>query len=694
MTLSMTEQEKQAIDTIRALGMDGVQAANSGHPGTPMALAPVGYLLFNEQMRYDPGHPKWLGRDRFVLSAGHASMLIYSLLHLSGVKKLGDDCEVTDRPAVTLDDIKNFRQLGSPCAGHPEYGHVSGVEVTTGPLGQGLATSVGMAIAEKWFAGRYNKPDYPMFDGRTYAVCGDGDMMEGVASEAASLAGHLKLSNLCWIYDDNKITIEGDTELAFTENVPKRFEAYGWQVLHVDDVNDLPALRKALKTFAATVDRPTLIIVRSVIAFGAPKMAGSHKAHGAPLGVEEIKAAKAAYGLDPEKSFDVPAGVYKTFEDGVISKGAKAFADWRTMFENYKTDHAELAAELLCICKDKLPEGWDAAIETFPADAKGMATRVSSGKVLNQIAERFPWLLGGSADLAPSNNTELKFAGAGDFSATNPTGRNFHFGIREHAMAAITNGLTLSGLRGFCATFFVFADYLRPAARLSALMGIPALYIFTHDSIGVGEDGPTHQPVEHLASLRAIPNLVVIRPADANEVAAAYRAAIKSTTAPTALVLTRQNLPTVDRSFYASADGVEKGAYVLFDAFDNDGNKVKPELILIGTGSEVSLCLDAHNRLMAQGVRCRTVSMPSWELFEMQPDEYKNAVLPPDVTARVAVEMACEQGWHKYVGCRGRFIGMKGYGASGPAEKLFERFGFTAYNIVDTAMEVLDAHKS
>jgi len=689
----MTELEKKAIDTIRALSMDAVQAANSGHPGTPMALAPIGYLLFNEQLRYDPAHPKWLGRDRFVLSAGHASMLLYSLLHLAGVKKLGIDCEVTDQAAVTLDDIKNFRQPGSPCAGHPEFGHVCGIEVTTGPLGQGLATSVGMAVATRWFAGRYNKPDYPMFNGRVYSVCGDGDMMEGIASEAASLAGHWKLSNLCWIYDDNNITIEGDVALAFSENVHKRFEAYGWQVLHVDDVNDLPALRKVLQTFEATADRPTLIVVKSVIAFGAPKMAGSHKAHGAPLGTEEIRETKIALGRDPDKHFEVADDVYELFDKGVIANGAKAFADWREMFERYKSDHPELAAELLCICKNKLPEGWDADVETFPTDAKGMATRVSSGMVLNQIAGRFPWLLGGSADLAPSNNTALTFAGADDFCHANPCGRNFHFGIREHAMAAIVNGMTLSGLRGFCATFFVFVDYLRPAIRLSALMGVPVLYILTHDSIGVGEDGPTHQPIEHLASLRAIPNLIVFRPADANETAASYKAAVKRTTSPSAIILTRQNLPTLDRSFFADTSGVEKGAYVLFDAYDDHGNTVKPELILIGTGSEVSLCLEAHDRLMAQGIRCRTVSMPSWELFEIQPEEYRNAVLPPDVTARVAVEMACEQGWHKYVGSRGAVICMKGFGASGPAEQLFRHFGFTPENVVKTALDMLEARQ-
>ncbi|MDR1385702.1 MAG: transketolase [Planctomycetaceae bacterium] len=690
MALSMTEQEKRAIDTIRALSMDAVQAANSGHPGTPMALAPIGYLLFNEQMAYDPTHPRWLGRDRFVLSAGHASMLVYSLLHLSGVKKLGEDCEPTDQPAVTLDDIKNFRQLGSPCAGHPEYGHVSGVELTTGPLGQGVATSVGIAIAEKWFAGRYNKSGFDLFHNNVYAVCGDGDMMEGIASEAASIAGHLKLSNLCWLYDDNGITIEGDTSLAFTEDVQKRFEAYGWQVLRVDDVNDIPALRKALKTFDNTTDRPTLIIVKSVIAYGSPKLAGSHKAHGAPLGDEEIKAAKVAYGMNPDEKFAVSADVYKTFENGVYQNGVQAFAEWKALFEKYRAAYPELGAELLAICKEKLPDGWDKGIETFPADSKGIASRVSSGKTLNQIAEHFAWFVGGSADLAPSNNTELKFPGAGDFSEKNPAGRNFHFGIREHGMAAIANGLSLSGLRSFCATFFVFADYLRPAIRLSALMKTPVLYIFTHDSIGVGEDGPTHQPIEHLASLRAIPNLNVFRPADANEVIEAYKAAILDKKTPSVMVLTRQNLPTLDRTVYAPVSGVAKGAYVLVDAVDDKGNTVKPELILIGTGSEVSLCLEAHDVLIAQAVRCRVVSMPCWELFERQTAEYKESVLPPDITARVAVEMASEQGWHKYIGSGGAFVGMSGFGASGPANKLFQYFGFTADHVAEIAKDVLD----
>ncbi|MDR1960554.1 MAG: transketolase [Planctomycetaceae bacterium] len=682
MTLSMTEQEKKAINTIRTLSMDGVQAANSGHPGTPMALAPVGYLLFNELMNYDPAHPRWLARDRFVLSAGHASMLIYSLLHLSGVRQLGENGEATDQLAVTLDDIRNFRQIGSKCAGHPEFGHVTGVETTTGPLGQGIATSVGMAIAEKWFAGRYNQPNYPLFDSKVYAVCGDGDMMEGISSEAASLAGHLKLSNLCWIYDDNKITIEGDTSLAFTEDVAKRFDAYGWQVLQVNDVNDLPAMRKALETFQAAKDRPTLIIAKSVIAFGSPHLAGSHKAHGAPLGEEEIKQTKTAYGMNPEEKFAVSDEVYKMFEEGIFRKGTQLFTDWRAMFETYQKEHPALSQELSAICQGRLPEGWDKEIETFPADSQGMASRVSSGKVLNQIAKNFPWMLGGSADLAPSNNTDLKFDGAGDFSAETPSGRNFHFGIREFAMAAIANGLTLSGLRTFCATFFVFADYLRPAIRLSALMRIPTLYIFTHDSIGVGEDGPTHQPIEHLASLRAIPNVNVIRPADANEVAEAYKTAIRTTQTPTVLVLTRQNLPTLDRTKYGAASGVSRGAYVLADAENG-----QPELIFIGTGSEVGICLEAYEKLTAEGITCRVVSMPSQDLFEQQSETYKEAVLPSNITARVAVEMGCELGWHKYVGSRGRILCINTFGASGPACTLFKHYGFTAENLVKIAKE-------
>ena len=688
MTLSMTPSEKKAIDTIRALSMDAVQAANSGHPGTPMALAPLGYLLFNEVIKYDPKDPAWPGRDRFVLSAGHASMLIYSLLHLSGVKQLDDNRRPTTEAAVSLDDIKNFRQLGSRCAGHPEYGHVSGVEVTTGPLGQGVATSVGMAIAAKWFAGRYNSAHHALFESNVYAVCGDGDMMEGISGEAASIAGHLGLSNLCWFYDDNKITIEGGTELAFTEDVGKRFDAYGWNVLRVDDVNDLPALRKAVEAFQKTADKPTLVIVKSVIAFGAPKMAGSHEAHGAPLGEEEIKATKKVYGMDPEKKFDVAPEVYKTFENGIGKRGAELRSGWNKQFEEYKKSFPEQAAELDKIASGDLPDDWDAEMKPFPADSKGMASRASSGKVLNQLASKLPWMLGGSADLAPSNKSDLTFLGAGEFSTTSPAGRNFHYGIREHAMAAVTNGMTLSGLRAYCATFFVFADYLRPALRLSAIMKIPAMYIFTHDSIGVGEDGPTHQPVEHLASLRAIPNVAVFRPADANEVTECYKAAARMSETPSVLVFTRQNLPTVDRTKFGPAENASKGAYVLADA-PEIGTDGTPDVILLATGSEVGLCMEAWEKLIADGMKVRVVSMPCWELFEQQTPQYKDQVLPPTVKARVGVELGIEMGWRKYLGDDGVFLGMTDFGASGPAGVLMKHFGFTVENVCNLAKQCL-----
>lgn len=676
MTFSMNSNEKTAIDTIRTLAMDAVQAANSGHPGTPMALAPLGYLLYNEILKYDPNDPAWLGRDRFVLSAGHASMLIYSLLHLSGVKQLGKDKKPTNELAVSLEDIKAFRQLGSRCAGHPEYGHVSGVEVTTGPLGQGAATSVGMAIAAKWFAGRFNRPDFDLFNSDVFVVCGDGDMMEGITSEAASLAGHLKLSNLCWFYDDNKITIEGDTDLAFTENVGKRFEAYGWSVLHVDDINDLPTLRQSIEVFKNTTDKPTLVIVKSQIAFGAPKMAGSHEAHGAPLGEDEIKAAKEFYGFDPDKKFDVNQDVYETFAQGIAKRGSSLRSEWENLFEKYAKQYPTEAIELTEIQEGMLPKDWDSAMKPFAADSKGMASRASSGKVLNQLASQLPWMLGGSADLAPSNKSDLTFSEAGDYSVKTPTGRNFHFGIREHAMAAATNGMVLSGLRAYCATFFVFADYLRPALRLSALMKIPSMYIFTHDSIGVGEDGPTHQPIEHLASLRAIPNVAVFRPADANEVSESYKAAAQMNQTPSVLVLTRQNLPTIDRSKFGAASGVAQGAYVLADPEDG-----KPELILLATGSEVGLCLKAWEELSAQGIKARVVSMPCWKLFEEQTAEYRNEVLPPEVTARIGVELGIKQGWGEYIGDKGVFLGMNDFGLSGPAETLMDHFGFTVENI-------------
>jgi transketolase len=685
MTFSMTSLEKKAVDTIRTLSMEAVQQANSGHPGTPMALAPLGYLLFNEVLKYDTDDPAWIGRDRFVLSAGHASMLIYSLLHLSGVKQLDPQHKPTTEPAVSLEDIKNFRQLGSRCAGHPEYGHVSGVEVTTGPLGAGVAASVGMAIAAKWFAGRYNSSTHKLFDSNVFAICGDGDMMEGISAEAASLAGHLKLPNLCWFYDDNNITIEGNTNLAFTENVGKRFEAYGWNVLRVEDVNDLPALRHAVEIFRKTEDKPTLVIVKSQIGFGSPKFAGSHEAHGAPLGEDEVKATKQVYGFDSEKKFVVEPEVYQLFANGIGRRGTALRTEWNKQFNEYRQQFKEQAEELTNIVAGQLPNDWNTEMKPFPADPKGMASRVSSGKVLNQLASKLPWILGGSADLAPSNKSELTFLGAGEFSMETPAGRNFHFGIREHAMGAITNGLTLSGLRAYCATFFVFADYLRPAIRLSALMKIPAMYLFTHDSIGVGEDGPTHQPIEHLASLRAIPNVAVFRPADANEVSESYKAAVLLKETPSVLVFTRQNLPTIDRTKFGSAEGVAKGAYILAKELKNSN----PQIILLATGSEVGLCLEAWEKLNAENINTRVVSMPCFELFERQPVEYRHEVLPPTVKARVGVELGIEQGWRNYLGDHGAFLGMTNFGASAPANVLMKHFGFTVENLCRLAKQTL-----
>ena len=675
----MTDIEKLAVDTIRTLSMEGVQAANSGHPGTPMALAPISYLLFNEVMRYDPEDPAWPARDRFVLSCGHASMLLYSTLHLAGVKQLDESGKPTGEDAVPLEHIKNFRQLDSRCPGHPEHGHTSGVEMTTGPLGQGVSTSVGMAIAGSWLSAKYDRPDFDLFGYNVYALCSDGDMMEGISGEAASIAGHLKLSNLCWIYDDNGITIEGSTDLAFSENVAERFTAYGWNVAHVADGNDLDAMRGAIKEFQAS-DKPTLIVVKTQIAYGAPNAVGTAGAHGAPLGDEEIRLTKAAYGLPEDKEFYVADDVRKAFQDGVGTRGPAAKASWQAKFVEYKTKYAKEAAQLEDLLAGKLPEGWDADVATFETDAKGMASRASSGKVLNQVAAHIPWMLGGSADLAPSNKSNLTFGETGDFSADNRSGRNFHFGIREHAMGAICNGMALSGIRAYGATFFVFLDYLRPAVRLASIMELPVLYIFTHDSIGVGEDGPTHQPVEQLASLRAIPGVVVFRPGDANEVAQSYKAAMALGNRPAAMVLTRQNLPTLDRTQYGAAEGTAKGAYVLSEA---NGT---PQVILIGTGSEVSLCLEAQAKLAEEGIAARVVSMPSWELFEDQPEEYRNSVLPPEITARVAVEAGIEQGWSRYAS---RFIGMKGFGASAPYAQLFEHFGITADAVVAEAKAAL-----
>ena len=667
--------ERLTIDTIRTLAMDAVQKANSGHPGTPMALAPVGYTLWSQFLRYDPSKPDWPNRDRFVLSVGHASMLLYSLIHLAGIEEIDRDGKKTGREAVSLEDIENFRQLGSKTPGHPEYRHTTGVETTTGPLGAGCGNSVGMAIAERWLAARYNKPGFTLFDHDVYALCGDGDMMEGVSAEAASIAGHLKLSNLCWIYDSNHISIEGDTALAFDEDVGKRFEGYGWNVIHVNDANDCEALAQAIAAFRKTDDRPTFIQVHSVIGWGSPR-AGSEKAHGEPLGEENVRLTKEAYGWPADKSFYVPDGVEQHFRDAIGGRGKPLREEWEANFAKYKSAEPGLGKELDLLLADKLPEGWDADIPTFPADEKGIASRDAGGKVLNAIVPNLPWLIGGAADLAPSTKTDIK--GAPSFEPDNYAGTNFHFGVREHGMGAVVNGMSLSHLRAYGSTFFVFLDYMRPPVRLSAIMEIGSVWVFTHDSIGVGEDGPTHQPIEHLATLRAIPGLDTIRPGDANEVAAAWRALITDGGHPTALILSRQALPTLDREKYASADGLAKGAYVLASAEN-------PQVILIATGSEVSLAVKAYEQLTAQGVAARVVSMPSWFRYEAQSDDYKESVLPKAVTARVAIEMAGEIGWDRYVGLSGKTVTMTTFGASAPIAKLQDKFGFTVDHVVSVA---------
>ncbi|NJR78258.1 transketolase [Sphingomonas corticis] len=672
--------QRLQIDTIRTLSMDAVQKANSGHPGTPMALAPVGWTLWSKFLRYDPGAPQWPNRDRFVLSVGHASMLLYSLLYLAGVEEVDGDGKKTGQPAVSLDDIRQFRQLSSKTPGHPEYRHTTGVETTTGPLGAGCGNSVGMAIAERWFAARYNRPGFALFDHDVYALAGDGDMMEGVSAEAASLAGHLKLSNLCWIYDSNHISIEGGTDLAFDEDVGKRFEAYGWRVLHVNDANDVAELTDALQTFRDTDDRPTFIVVHSVIGWGSPR-AGTEKAHGEPLGAENVAKTKEAYGWPTEPDFYVPDGVREGFEGAVRGRGAKAREDWEALFARYREQFPAEAAELDHIFADTLPDGWDSEIPTFDADEKGVASRDAGGKVLNAIAGKVPWLLGGSADLAPSTKTDIK--GAPSFEAGNYGGTNFHFGVREHGMGAVVNGMSLSHLRAYGSTFLVFLDYMRAPVRLAAIMEIGSVFVFTHDSIGVGEDGPTHQPIEHLATMRAIPGLDTIRPCDANEVAAAWRAVMTTGDTPAALVLSRQALPTLDRTKYASADGLAKGGYVLADS---DGT---PDVILIATGSEVSLAVQAYEQLKADGVAARVVSMPSWYRYELQDDGYKESVLPKAVKARVAIEMAGEIGWDRYTGYEGRIIAMSTFGASAPIDKLRDKFGFTVENVVKVAKEVI-----
>lgn len=676
--------EQMSINTIRTLAMDAVQAANSGHPGTPMALASVAYSIWQRHLRFDPADPIWPNRDRFVLSVGHASTLIYAMLHLTGVKSVNPVYEVLGEPSVTLDDIKNFRQLDSKTPGHPEYRWTSGIETTTGPLGQGVATSVGMAIASRWMAEYFNRPDFEMFGYNVYALAGDGCMMEGVSSEAASLAGHLKLDNLCWIYDNNKITIEGHTEWTFSEDVATRFLGYGWNVLRVGDANDLETLGRAFDTFQKTSDRPTLIIVDSHIAYGAPNKQDTEAAHGNPLGEEEIQLTKRNYGWPEDAKFLVPDDVLQHFQDGIGTRGCSLRNAWFAKFEAYKSAHPDLADHLYKMQRRELPDGWGADIPVFPTDAKGDASRNTSGKVLNAIAKNVPWLIGGAADLAPSTKTRLTFENAGDFTADDYSGRNFHFGVREHAMTSIINGMSLSKVRPYGAGFLIFSDYARPAIRLSALMELPVIHIFTHDSIGVGEDGPTHQPIEQLASLRAIPHLNVLRPGDANEVAEAWRMIMQLRHEPTALILSRQNLPTLDRSKYASAAGVARGAYTLADA-DNG----RPDVILIGTGSEVSLCVDAQEQLKAQGIQVRVVSMPSWELFEHQSQEYKESVFPPDVTARVSVEQASTLGWAKYVGPNGVSIGMETFGASAPLKALQEKFGFTVEAVVEAAKSIV-----
>jgi transketolase len=673
-----------AINTIRTLSVDAVQQAKSGHPGTPMALAPLVYTIWNRVMRFDPQDPIWPNRDRFVLSNGHASMLLWSVLYLTGVRAVNADYEILGQPAVTLEDIRRFRQLDSKAPGHPEYHWTSGVETTTGPLGQGIATSVGMAIGQKWLASRYNRPGFDIFDYDIFAVCGDGCMMEGIGAEAASLAGHLGLDNLCWVYDNNYITIEGNTRITFTEDIAARFLGYGWNVLRLGDANDVERIENALETFRKTAGRPTFIILDSHIGYGAPHKQDTAAAHGEPLGDEEVRLCKRFFGWPEDAQFFVPEGIQEHFAAGIGARGAEARRRWTELFEAYRGKYPELATEIDQMQRRELPSRWDRNLPVFPADPKGIAGREASGKVLNVLAQNIPWLLGGSADLGPSNKTLLTFEGAGDFQSGTPDGRNLHFGIREHAMAAIVNGLSLSKLRAYGATFFIFSDYARPAIRLSALMELPTIFVFTHDAMGDGEDGPTHQPVEHLASLRAIPGLVTLRPGDANEVVEAYRYIMQLRHQPAMLALSRQPLPTLDRSKYAPAAGVARGAYVLADA--PEGN---PEVILIATGSEVCLAVETHEELLAEGIRSRVVSMPSWEIFDHQPKEYRESVLPPDVTARVVIEEASTFGWERYVGCSGHIIGMKTFGASAPLKELQQKFGFEPEHIVAAAKEQL-----
>ena len=689
----MTHKQQPNIDqlcvnTIRTLAIDAIQQANSGHPGTPLDVAPAAYTLWQRVLRYDPQAPNWLNRDRFVLSGGHASMLLYSLIHLAGIKAANASYETVGREAVTLDDIKSFRQAGSRCPGHPEYGWTSGVETTTGPLGQGLATSVGMAIAGRWLAATYNRPDHRLFDFNVYALCGDGDLMEGISSEAASLAGHLRLSNLCWIYDANRVTIEGHTDLTFTEDVAARFLAYRWEVIRVSDPNDLELLERAYRTFLRTGNRPTLIILHTHIGYGAPHKQDSPSAHGEPLGAEEVRLTKEFFGFSPEETFVVPPGVREHFATTLGARGARLHKAWEQQFARYAAQYPDLAHQLECLSKRELPAGWEKVLPSFPPSPTGLSTREASGKVLNTLAEKIPWLLGGSADLAPSTKTRLTFEFAGDFqphgSLGDYRGRNFHFGIREHAMCAILNGMALSGLRAFGSGFLIFTDYARGAIRLASLMELPVLHIWTHDSISVGEDGPTHQPIEQLIALRAIPGLVVIRPADANEVVEAYRVGLSLKNRPVALICSRQALPILDSAKVAPARGLARGGYVLIDVPEG-----QPEVILIGCGSEVSLCVAACERLAVEGIKARVVSMPCWELFDEQDQPYRESVLPPAVTARVTVEEASTIGWDRYAGPKGAVLGMRTFGLSAPMKVVAEHFGFTAEHVAAVAKGVL-----
>ena len=685
--VSIADPDQLAIATIRTLCIDAVQQANSGHPGTPMAMAPVAYTLWQRFLRFDPDDPIWPNRDRFVLSAGHASTLLYAMLHLTRVKAVNPAYEALGEVSVRLEDLEHFRQLDSKCPGHPEYRWTSGIETTTGPLGQGVATSVGMAIASKWLAARYNRRGFELFDFDVYALAGDGCLMEGISAEAASLAGHLELSNLCWVYDNNHITIEGNTSLTFSDDIATRFIGHGWNVLRVGDANDQEMLSRAFETFRREVDRPTLIIVDSHIAYGAPTKQDTSGAHGEPLGEEEVRATKRFYDWPEDERFLVPEGVAEVFDGGIRARGRAARDAWFERLEDYRKEYPDLAGELDGMQRRELPDGWDAEIPTFEPDAKGLAGREASGAVLNAIAGRVPWLVGGSADLSPSTKTRLTFEGAGDFEPGVRAGRNLHFGIREHAMGAILNGLSLSKLRPFGSGFLIFSDYARGAIRLSAIMEIPVIHVFTHDSIGVGEDGPTHQPVEQLASLRAMPGLIVIRPGDANEIAEAWRAIMELRHEPVALILSRQAMPTLDRSRFAPASELRRGGYVLADPSDGDA----PELILIASGSEVGLAVDAWDTLTRDGVPARVVSMPSWELFDAQPGEYRDEVLPPSLTARVAIEQASTFGWERYVGANGAIVGMDTFGASAPLKELQTKFGFTPEAVVGIARERLAA---